>query len=197
MNRIFGYARCSTDETKQDVERQKRDLRAMGATEIYFEYETGTKINRAELIKVLSNITEGDTLVVTEVSRLTRSLKQLCEILELAENKRLCIRIGTFTVDCRNDRIEPMTMAMLQMMGIFAQLEREMTVDRIKSGLANARAKGQQLGRKRITVDDLPPKVLEFWPMYKSGMLSKTDYANVCGVSRPTIYSYIALLTDS
>jgi DNA invertase Pin-like site-specific DNA recombinase len=194
---IFGYARCSTDETKQDVERQRRELREMGAEEIYWEYESGTKINRQELLKVLTHIKEGDTLVVTEVSRLTRSLKQLCEILDLAETKKLCVRIGTFTVDCRLEKVEPMTMAMLQMMGIFAQLEREMTVERIKSGLANARAKGKQLGRRRITVADIPPKVHEFWPMYKSGMFSKSDYAKICGVTRPTIYNYIALLTDN
>jgi len=168
----------------------------MGAEEIYFEYDSGAKIHREELHRVLTDIREGDTLVVTEISRLTRSLKQLCDILELAENKRLYVRIGAFTIDCRKGRIDPMTMAMFQMMGIFAQLEREMTVDRIKSGLENARAKGRKLGRRKITVEDLPPKVIEFWPMYEAGEISKSVYASMCGVSRPTIYSYIALLSD-
>jgi DNA invertase Pin-like site-specific DNA recombinase len=197
MGKIYGYARCSTNELKQDIERQKRDLRAMGAEEIYWEYESGTKMNRAELAKVLSHIQCGDCLVVTEVSRITRSVKQLCEVLELAKLRRFKLVIGNFVIDCSRDEIDAMTEAMLKMMGVFSELERRMTIDRIKSGLAHAKAKGTQLGRPRASLDNLPPKVVEMWPLYKGGFLSKTDYAKVCGVSRPTIYTYIAMLTDS
>jgi DNA invertase Pin-like site-specific DNA recombinase len=179
------------------VERQKRELRAMGAEEIYWEYESGTKVYRPELAKVLAHIQSGDSLVVTEVSRITRSVKQLCEVLELAKVKKFKLVLGSYVIDCSQNEIDAMTEAMLKMMGVFAELEQRMTVDRIKSGLANARAKGKQLGRPRISMNDLPPKVKEMWPLYKGGFLSKTDFANVCGVSRPTIYNYIALLTDS
>lgn len=196
MSKIYGYARCSTTETKQDVERQLRDLRKMGAAEVYYEYESGTKIHRPELAKLLSHIKEGDTLVTTEVSRITRSLKQLCEILEFAKERRIKIVIDTFVIDCTGDDIDAMTEAMLQMMGVFAELERKMAIDRIKSGLSNAKAKGVRLGRPRLRPEHLPPKVLEMWPVYNAGMLSKTDYAKVCGISRPTLNKYIAILTD-
>lgn len=86
MSVIYGYARCSTDETRQDIDRQKRELFAMGVKEerhIYWEYESGTKTDRAELVKLLEVIRAGDTVAATEVSRLTRSTKQLCEMLQI------------------------------------------------------------------------------------------------------------------
>jgi len=194
---IYGYARCSTNETKQDIDRQIRELKAMGATEetIYHEYETGTKTNRPELSKLMGRIEEGDTIVTTEVSRITRSLKQLCDVIEFAKSKKLRMVIGNFVIDCSGD-IDHMTEAMLQMMGVFSQLERNMTIDRIKSGLANAKAKGVRLGRPKRTAEEVPKKVQEFFPLYQAGTLSKTDYANLCEISRPTLYKYIALLTD-
>ena len=112
MSVIYGYARCSTDESRQDIDRQKRELYAMGVKEdkqIYWEYESGSKENRAELMKLLDVIREGDTIVATEVSRLTRSTKQLCEILQIVQEKKIRLLIGSFSVDCRSENIDPMT----------------------------------------------------------------------------------------
>jgi len=192
---VYGYARCSTTETKQDIERQKRELRAMGAEQIYYEYESGTLINRAELSKLLYHIGTGDTLVTTEISRITRSTKQLCEIIELAVEKRLRLIIGSFVVDCTSE-MDVMTEGMLKMMGVFSEMERKMTIDRIRSGLRNARAKGIRLGRPRLTADKIPIKVHQYFDLYREGHLTKKDFARLCEVSLPTIYKYIALLTD-
>ena len=194
---IYGYARCSTNETKQDVERQIRDLRNMGAQtqDIYYEYETGTKQNRIELVRLLERIEEGDTIVTTEVSRITRSLKQLCDIIEIAKDKKLRLMIGNFVIDCSGE-IDHMTEAMLQMMGVFSQLERNMAIDRIKSGLANARAKGVPLGRPKRTVAEVPKKVKDYFSIFQEGSMTKKDYAMICGISRPTLDKYIALMTD-
>lgn len=100
---IYGYCRCSTNETKQDVNRQKRELINMGAVDstIYMEYESGTKINRPELTKLINTVKEGDTIVVTEISRITRSTKQLCDIIDTVKNKRLKLIIkNSVTLDC-------------------------------------------------------------------------------------------------
>jgi DNA invertase Pin-like site-specific DNA recombinase len=169
----------------------------MGALEkdIYYEYETGTKQNRIGLVRLLERIEEGDTIVTTEVSRITRSLKQLCEIIEIAKDKKLRLVIGNFVIDCSGD-IDHMTEAMLQMMGVFSQLERNMAIDRIKSGLANARAKGVQLGRPKRTVVEIPKKVKDYFYIYQEGSMTKKDYAMVCGISRPTLDKYISLMTD-
>jgi DNA invertase Pin-like site-specific DNA recombinase len=111
---IFGYARCSTNESRQDIERQKRELKLLGATEIYFEYESGTKIDRAELGKLLNHIKPGDTLVTTEISRITRSVKQLCDIIDMAVEKHLKLVIGSFVVDCTGE-LNAMTSGMIKM----------------------------------------------------------------------------------
>ncbi|NMB98379.1 MAG: recombinase family protein, partial [Clostridiaceae bacterium] len=93
---IYGYARCSTDETKQDINRQIRELKEGGATKetIYLEYESGAKSDRAELNKLLNVVKEGDTILATEVSRITRSTKQLCEIIEFAQDRKIKLILG-------------------------------------------------------------------------------------------------------
>jgi len=195
MATVYGYARCSTNETKQDINRQKRDLIAMGAEEIYFEYESSTKINRPELDKLLRHIKSGDTIVTTEISRITRSTKQLCEIIDFALKNRIKLVIGSFTVDC-SSQIDAMTEGMLKMMGVFAEMERNMTVERIRSGLNHARSKGVKLGRPRLTAQNVPKTVVDRFYLYKEGHINKLEFARLCGVSRQTIYKYIALLTD-
>jgi DNA invertase Pin-like site-specific DNA recombinase len=193
---IYGYARCSTSETKQDVAGQKRELKEMGAEEIYFEYETGTKVDRPELKKMLSRVSEGDTILTTEVSRLTRSISQLCQIIDIVKEKRLKLVIGGLVVDCTGESMDIMVEAMLKMVGVFAELERNLICERIRRGLKNAKAKGVRLGRPALTADKLPKIVMDKFYLYKAGLLSVTELANMCGVSRPTMYKYIAILTD-
>ena len=101
---------------------------------IYREYESGTKTNRAELQKLLDIVKPGDTILATEVSRITRSTKQLCDIIELAKNRKIKLVLGSFVVDCRKE-LDPMTEGMLKMMGVFAELERNMISQRVKSGM--------------------------------------------------------------
>lgn len=91
---IYGYARCSTNEGRQDIDRQKRELYALGVIDdkyIYWEYESGVKTDRVELQKLLDIVNEGDTIATTEVSRLTRSTKHLCEILQTVKSKHLIL----------------------------------------------------------------------------------------------------------
>lgn len=165
---------------------------------IYMEYESGTKINRPELNKMLSIVKEGDTIITTEISRITRSTKQLCDIIELVKTKHLKLIIkDSITIDCTNsDFIDPMTNAFLQIAGVFSELERNMICDRVKSGMSNARSKGVRLGRPSLTVNDIPEKVKVMFERYRNKQISKSEYAVLCGISRPTLNKYIALLTD-
>lgn len=195
---IYGYCRCSTNETKQDISRQERELKVMGVTErknIYKEYESGTKINRIELQKLLDIVKEGDTIVATEVSRITRSTKQLCEIIDFAKEKHLKLILGSFVVDCTKS-LDPMTEGMLKMMGVFSELERNMISERVKSGIANARSKGKLVGRPHLTINDIPEKVKNTYNIYKEGLISKTDYAKICSISRPTLDKYLKIITE-
>ncbi|WP_061342981.1 recombinase family protein [Clostridium botulinum] len=196
MSKIYGYCRCSTNENKQDISRQERDLKALGVTNkknIYKEYESGTKIKRAELEKLLEKVEEGDTIIATEVSRITRSTKQLCEIIEFAKNKHIKLILGTFMVDCTKE-LDPMTEGMLKMMGVFSELERNMISQRVKSGVANARAKGKIIGRPALTIETMPNKVKDMYELFNSGSISKTDYAKICNISRPTLDKYLNII---
>lgn len=197
---VYGYCRCSTCESKQDVNRQKRELKLLGVDEsgIFLEYESGTKVNRPELNKLLNVVTTGDTIVTTEISRITRSTKQLCDIIELVKQRHLKLIIkDSITIDCTNsDTIDPMTNAFLQIAGVFSELERNMIVDRVRSGMANAKSKGVKLGRPTLTVDKIPAKVVALFDRYRNNQLTKTEYAKLCDISRPTLNKYIAILTD-
>ena len=197
---IYGYCRCSTNESKQDVNRQKRELKLMGVEDslIFLEYESGTKINRPELNKMLSIVKVGDTIVTTEISRITRSTKQLCDIIDLVKQKHLKLIIkDSITIDCSSsDTIDPMSNAFLQVAAVFSELERNMIVDRVRSGMANARSKGVRLGRPKLTIDDIPDKVKSMFERYRSNQITKTEYAKLCDISRPTLDKYIAILTD-
>ncbi|MBR4929973.1 MAG: recombinase family protein [Bacteroidaceae bacterium] len=80
---IYGYARCSTNEDKQDINRQIRELKSAGAEEVVFEFEHGDAKVKKELHMLLDMATEGDTIITLEVSRLSRSTQQLCEIIDV------------------------------------------------------------------------------------------------------------------
>ena len=142
---------------------------------------------------MLEKVTAGDTIISTEVSRITRSTKQLCEILEIAKNIKIKLVLGNFIVDCTN-QLDPMTEGMLKMMGVFAELERNIISERVKSGVQNARAKGKKLGRPTVTEDDIPSLFYKHYPKYKSGEINKAEFARVCKLSYPTIYKYLAIV---
>lgn len=200
MTKVYGYCRCSTNDTKQDIDRQVRELKAMGATDktIYKEYVSGMKQNKTELNKLFDIITEGDTLTVTEISRITRSTKQLCDIIDLVKAKHIKLIIkNSITIDCTNGELDPMTKAFLQMAGVFGELEHDMICARVKSGVANARAKGKRVGRPSITLSQIPDKVKETYTLYSNGSITKSDYAKICGISRPTLDKYINLMTET
>ena len=167
---IYGYARCSTNEKLQDINRQVRELKQQGATDetIYLEYESGAKTDRAELNKLLKTVTVGDTIIATEVSRITRSTKQLCEIIEFAK-----------------------------VMGVFSEIERNIISQRVKSGMENAKAKGKTVGRPSVKADDIPSAFYRHYPKYKQGQLTKKDLSRLCELSYPTVYKYLKIIEEA
>ena len=191
----YGYARCSTNETKQDINRQVRELKAAGAEHIYLEYEHGDSKVKSQQQAMFAQAEAGDTIITLEVPRLARSTQQLCEIIDRVRECRLCLVIvGSITLDCREGRADPMTEAFLQIAGVFSQLELSMIRERVRSGMANAKAKGKQIGRPQVTKDDVPAIFLRHYPAYKTGHLNISELSRVCDLSRTTIYKYISLL---
>ena len=190
-----GYARCSTNESKQDIDRQVRELKQAGAEDIFLEYEHGDAAVKCQLSSLLEQAQEGDTIITLEVSRLARSTKQLCEIIELIKAKHLrLVIVGSITVDCSNGEIDPMTNAFIQMSGVFAELELRIIRERVRSGMANAKAKGAKIGRPQATADDIPAVFLRHYPAFKNKQLNVSELARVCALSRTTVYKYLNLL---
>ena len=192
---IYGYARCSTNETKQDINRQLRELKAEGAQEVYFEYEHGDSAVKQKQLALFDVVQEGDTIITLEVPRLARSTKQLCEIIEIVKQKKIkLVIVGSVTVDCTQGRLDPMSNAFIQMSGVFAELELGMIRERVKSGMANAKAKGIRLGRPPLSKDDIPQVFYRHYPAYKNGQLNISELARVCDLSRTTMYKYIEVI---
>ena len=192
---IFGYARCSTDADKQDINRQIRELKAAGATEIVFEYEHGDSKVKQQQELMLDRTQAGDTIITLEVARLARSTQQLCEIIDIISAKHLrLIIVGSITLDCRNGKPDPMSEAFLQMAGVFSQLELAMIRARVRSGMENARVKDKTIGRPRTTKDDIPPAFYRHYPSFAAGQMNVSEFARVCGLSRPTVYKYLKMM---
>lgn len=192
---IYGYARCSTNETKQDINRQVRELKAAGAEEIFLEYEHGDSKIKKQQEAMFAAAAAGDTIITLEVARLARSTQQLCEIIDIVREKKLRLAIvDSITLDCRGGQVDPMSEACLQMTGVFSQLDLAIIRKRVKSGIANARAKGVKIGRPQLTAEDIPSSFIRHYPAYKSGNLNLSELARVCDLSRTTVYKYISLL---
>ena len=187
-----GYARCSTNEDRQDIDRQTRELKKHGAEKVWLEYEHGDAASKEQQALMLETARPGDTIVTLEVSRLARSTKQLCEIIDIIREKRLrLVIVGSITLDCRNGNPDPMTEAFLQIAGVFSQLELSMIRSRVRSGVENARAKGKRLGRPPVCAERVPEQFLRYYPRYQSGSINLSELARLAQVSRPTAYRYI------
>lgn len=198
---IRAYIRCSTNEEKQDLNRQRRDIQNSVGTEhvdFYQEFEHGDATTKDQQQRMFADAQPGDTVIVTEVSRLSRSTKQLCDLIELIKEKQLCLKIlNSVTIDCRNGALDPMTKAFLQMAGVFSELELSMIRDRVRSGMANARANGRKLGRPALTRDELPDAFFKHYPLFIGKQISKVEFARMLDVSRPTLDKYLMIAEQS
>ena len=192
---IYGYARCSTNESKQDINRQIKELKAAGAEEVICEYEHGDAKTKKELAMLLQLAQPGDTLITLEVSRLSRSTQQLCELIDVIRDKRLrLVIVGSITIDCRSGELDAMSSAFLKMAGVFSELELQMIRARVKSGMANAKAKGKHVGRPRACKEDIPAVFMKHYAAYVEGKMNVSELARICGLSRPTVYKYIKMI---
>lgn len=196
----YGYARCSTNESKQDINRQKRELKDMGIKEdnIFFEYESGTKDDRRELNRLMQIVKAGDSITSLEVSRLTRSTQKLCEIIKEVQERQIKLVIaGSITIDCSPGKeLDAISKGMMLMWGVFAELERDIITARIKSGIMNAREKGVKLGRPQTSIETLPYNFLKYYPMFQNRSINLSELSRLSGISRPTIYKYLRILEN-
>lgn len=178
-----GYARVSTVEQNED--RQVKTLKELGAEKIFLDKLSGKNTNRPKLKEMLEFVREGDTLIVSEYSRLARSTKDLLEIIEKLENK------GVHIVSDKEhfDTSTPQGRLMITFFAGMAQFEREIMLQRQAEGIAIAKAKGKYQGRNKVKQ---PPEWAEWYKAYKQREITGTELIKRCKASRSTVYHWIA-----
>jgi DNA invertase Pin-like site-specific DNA recombinase len=140
---LIGYARTSTTDQQAGFDAQLRDLEAAGCEKIFREQLSSVAASRPELAACLDYMREGDTLVITRLDRLARSITHLLEIVALAERKKVALRILSLGIDTgtASGRL------ILTVLGAIAEFERSLMLERQKEGIAKARADGRYKGR--------------------------------------------------
>lgn len=191
--KVYGMARCSTK--RQDVEYEITELKKQGVPEenIFIEYISGkTELaKRVELDRLLKTVNPGDTIITTDITRIARNPKVFYEILEIVEEKKLCLKVGTLTADCRNDELDIMTSTMLQVMSIFANFDLKMKIFQIKLGLTNAVANGTKLGRPAVqTKEAIPAEFYKYFNMYLNKAITREECQRLVPCGHTTFYKY-------
>ena len=191
----YGIARCST--TKQNVEYEITELMKRGVEKdnIFIEYISGKAelSKRTELDRLLKTVKAGDTIVATDITRIARNPKVFYEILEFAENNKLCLEVASLKADFRSDELDIMTSTMLQILSVFASFDVKMKSFQVKLGLANAVANGKKLGRPSLTKENIPDKFYKNLDLYKKGNINKTEFARIMNWSRPKLNRILEL----
>lgn len=178
----MGYARVST--TDQNLDRQLDNLKAQGCERIYEEKITGTKASRPELDKMLSALREGDTLVVDSFSRLSRSTKDLLDMVDRLK------AMGVHLVSLKEhlDTTTATGKMMLTMLSALSQFERDLISERTRDGLKAARARGRMGGRPKVGNDKLKARALK---LYQANAMTNGEIAASVGVSIATLNRWI------
>ena len=180
--RLFGYARVSS--TDQDLSIQLDALRVAGCDVVRQEKVSGTsRQGRAELDTLLSFVREGDTLVVTRIDRLARSVKDLQDIVFELRGKGVALRATEQPIDTST----PAGKAFLDMLGVFAEFETSLRRERQLEGIAKAKAAGVYQGRK----PDLPREAIQ---KARADGMTPTAIATHFGVARSSVYRVLGEL---
>ena len=174
----LGYARVSTDD--QATEAQFDALKAHGCAKVFEERASGGRWDRPELHRMLDQLRAGDVVVVWKLDRLSRSLKDLLSIMEKIDAADAGFRSLTEAIDTTT----PAGRMMMQMVGVFAEFEREMIRERTRAGLERARKKGRHPGRKPKLSDEQRQEIRD---MVRSGKRTEAEAARLFRVHRSTI----------
>ncbi len=174
---IVGYIRVSTFE--QNEARQMETMKKYGVNKIYKEKVSAKDRNRVELNNMLDFIREGDTVVVHEFSRLARSTKDLLDITELLENKKVQLISAKENIDTST----PTGKLMLTMIGAINEFERANLLERQREGIEIAKMQGKFKGRKEVKINNFEI----YYNRYKSREINKIQLAKELNISRPTL----------
>jgi DNA invertase Pin-like site-specific DNA recombinase len=180
---LIGYARVSTDDQHLDLQRDA--LMQSGCHKLYEDQESGAKAERPGLILALEVLREGDLLVVWRLDRLGRSLKDLIALVEKLEGRR----VGLKSLQENIDTMSSGGKLVFHLFGALAEFERNLIRERTQAGLSAARARGRTGGRPKA-LD--PVKRQLAIRLYHERQQSIDVICRMMGISKPTLYSYLA-----
>ena len=178
----IGYARVSTEE--QNLDRQLDSLKEAGCEKIFREKITGTKKERPELDRLMEQLRSGDLIIISDLTRLSRSVKDLFSLVDQIEKKGANIKS---LKESWMDTSTPQGKLMFTIFAGISQFERDLISQRTLEGLAAARARGRNGGRPK---KDEKAITLAF-KMYQEKTYSIAEITKATGVSKTTIYRYI------
>ncbi|RMD04920.1 recombinase family protein [Clostridium autoethanogenum] len=180
---ILGYARVST--TEQNLDRQLDALNKAGAEEIIQEKITGTKADRPELNRLLDKLRKNDVVLVMDLTRLSRSTKDLFNLVEQIEKKGANIKS---LKESWLDTTTPQGKLMFTFMAGISQFERDLISQRTREGLEAARARGRKGGR-RPKLDQAKKKAI--YDLYSQKKTQLKDICDMFEITKPTLYKAV------
>ena len=183
---LIGYARVSKKE--QSLDRQVDQLKEYGVTKrnMYLEKITGTSKDRPMLKKMLSELEPDDTVLVVDITRISRSSKDLLTIIDEIKGKNASIKsIKDTWLDTTSEN--PYASFLLTVMSALSQLERELISSRTKEGLESSRKRGKVGGRPKINKASIEQALI----LYEDGRLSISDICTMSNISKNTLYNYV------
>lgn len=186
---LIGYARTSTLDQKAGFEGQLRDLEAVGCEKVYKEQVSSVDVRkRLELERAIDQLRDGDSLIVTKLDRLARSVPHLLEVLETIQGKQASLRI----LDMNIDTSTPTGKLMLTVLGSVAAFEREIMLERQREGIAKAKEAGKYKGRKPTAM----AKADEVKRLQAEG-IGASEIARRVGIGRASVYRILGATESS
>jgi DNA invertase Pin-like site-specific DNA recombinase len=184
----IGYARVSRSD--QILDRQLNELQNAGCERIFTEKASGSKDSkRPEFDLCLRMLRSGDRLVVTELSRLGRHTGELANLDEALQERGVGLRILNLDLDTTT----PSGKLIFTVIAAVAQMERELLIERTRSGLAAARAQGRVGGRRRTVTDK---QIAKAQALYDEHRFTMAEIARLCETSPATLYRYLNIGAD-
>ncbi|MFB1098290.1 recombinase family protein [Terribacillus sp. JSM ZJ617] len=187
---LIGYARTSTVGQENGLETQRQLLEEIGCKRVFYEKITGTTtVKRDELKEAIKFLSDGDILVVTKIDRLARSIIDLHNIVKELNQKGVGVKFLKENIDFQAGKNNNSLQTLLfNILGSFAQFERDLIVERTSEGRERAKKQGKHMGRPPQDKKAIE-KALKFYNERDLNGMSVKDISNLTGVPRSTIYA--------
>ncbi len=174
----IGYVRVSTKE--QNTARQEELMKSLEVEKVFIDRMSGKNTDRPELQKMMGFVREGDSVIVESISRFARNTKDLLELVEQLQEKKVRFISQKESIDTDT----PTGKFMLTIFGAVAELEREYIRERQREGIEIAKQQGKYKGRPEKQISGFG----EVYQKWKKGELTATSASRQSGVSRSTFY---------